>query len=240
MAALKLPEPRPRSFESFRNIYTIKTTQDLFDDLVEIDEIPVLQSWDNATSQIQHGVAAKERVFQYGKAAETIGVFEKTNWRPGRFGDGMSHGVWYGALEEETSILEALYWVYRNSREDIAISQSPVIIDRKMLAAEIDAPRTIDLRTLAEHSASLIGDDYSFCRSLGGQAIQDQIDLFLTPSARNKGGTCTPVFTPSAIKSDRTIYYLHFTFTQDGEVQITTDEDRQFKIPDKWKAATGK
>ncbi len=233
---IELSVPGPQSLEAYRNIYTIKSSQDLFDDLVNPEDRPVLQTWDNATSQIQHTVAPKERVFQYGNTAETICVFEKTNWRRGRFGDGTKYGVWYGALEKETSVLEALYWVYKNAKEDIAASARPIVIDRRMLKAQIATNSAIDLRPYSDVHSQLTSENYTFCQELGAHAVQNEIDLFLAPSARNPGGTCVPVFSPSAIKSDRTIYYIHFSFSNLGEVQITTDEDQIFKIPDAWKA----
>jgi hypothetical protein len=233
--ALLLPDPQAASFEAYRNIYTIKPSQDLFDDLVDPEDFPILQTWDNETSQIQHGVSLKDRVFQYGNVAETLYVFDKNQWSRGRFGDGKTYGVWYGALEKETSVQEALYWVYRNSREDIAASKTPVVIDRKMLVAQIQTERMVDLRTLKEYAEPLVSEDYSFCQTLGAYAVENKINLFLTPSARHPGGTCVPVFSASAIQSDRMVYYIHFTFTRDGTVQITTDEDRPFVIPDAWK-----
>ncbi len=233
---IELPIIAPQSLEAFRNIYTIKSTQDLFEDIADPDDFPVLQAWDNETSQIQHTAAPKNRVFQYGNIIETVCVFEKTNWRQGRFGDGKKYGVWYGAIEKETSILEGLYSVYKNVKEDIANSSRPVVIDRRMLKAQITANRAIDLRLCSEHYAQLINNNYTFCQELGAYAVEDGIDLFLTPSARNLGGTCVPIFSPSAIKSDKTIYYIHFSFHNEGEVQITTDEDQIFKIPDSWKS----
>lgn len=233
---IHLPAIEPQSLEAFRNIYTIKSTQDLFDDIADPEDFPILQTWDNTTSQIQHTISPKERVFQYGNTIETVCVFEKTNWRYGRFGDGIKYGVWYGALEKETSILEALYWVYQNAKEDIARSSKPVVIDRRMLKAQIAADRAIDLRLCADHHTQLTNDNYTFCQELGAYAVENKIDLFLTPSARNPGGTCVPVFSPSAIRSDRTIFYIHFSFSHQGEVQITTDEDQIFKIPASWKS----
>ncbi len=231
---LELPSAQSGSFEAYRNIYTSKVSQDLFDDLTDPSDFPILQSWDNNTSQIQHGVAPTERVFQYGNAAETICVFEKVNWRRGRFGDGIDYGVWYGALEAETSILEALYWVYKNSKEDIANSTVPVVIDRRMFKAQIETTKLVDLRKLTNERSRLTDSDYIFCQEYGAYAVKNGIDLYFTPSARNAGGTCVPIFTPKAIKSDKIIYYIHFTFARNGEVQITTDEDRMFKLPDSW------
>src|ERR1700737_3446447 len=104
----KLPEPEERELKVFRNIYTIKTSQDLFDDLVELDEQPILQTWENATSQIDHTASPTERNFQYGNYRNTLFVFEQVNWTPGRFSDG-SFGVLDGAKAHKTSLLGPLF-----------------------------------------------------------------------------------------------------------------------------------
>ena len=55
-------------------------------------------------------------------------------------------------------------------------------------------------------------DDYSLCRELGREAIEQKIGFLLAPSARCEGGTCSPTFAPEAIVEERTIYYLRYTF----------------------------
>ena len=42
-------------------------------------------------------------------------------------------------------------------------------------------------------------EGYPFCQKLGAQAIEREIDGFVTPSARNNGGTCLPVFARSSL-----------------------------------------
>jgi hypothetical protein len=234
MSIPQSPEPEKLSFLAYRNIYTIKTSQSLFDDLVDPEDFPVLQTWDNASSQIDHSAPALQRNFQYGNYAGTLFVFEQLNWRLGRFSDG-SFGVWYGAKDEQTSIMEGLYWSYKINKEDIAQSKRPVIIDRKMFEADCDSARAVDLFKLPEISDQLTSEDYVFCQELGLHAVKEGIGMYLTPSARNSAGVCVPVFDSKVIRKDRMLYFCHFTFFPNGQVQITTDKDLQIEIPASWR-----
>lgn len=230
----ELPKKQSISLTAFRNIYTIKASQDLFDDLADAEDFPTLQAWDNATSQIDHSKPLLQRNFQYGEVESTIAVFNELKWRPGRFGDG-TYGVWYGARDKHTSIMESLFWSYRFAKEDIAKSRLPVVIDRKMFEAECKSDSAVDLTGLSAFLMNLTSEDYEFCQALGAFAVRSKIELYLSPSARNAGGICMPVFNSEAIQSDRMLYFFHFTFTSDGKAQITTDEDAEFTIPGTWK-----
>lgn len=228
-----LPVPIAKTFESYRNIATIKTSQDLFDDLVsDTSQLPVVQTWADEASGIDHGEDQKHRTFQYAK----ISTPPPELTTPTRFTDNTNFGVWYGALERETSIEEALYWNYRYVyRPMLARATKPIVADRRMLIADCEAQKTVDLRPLEKDFPNLVHDnDYSLCQALGAHAVATSIDAFLTPSARRKGGTCTPVFNAHVLKNARAFGYFHFEFLLDGTVRITTDHDEVRQIPDHW------
>lgn len=229
----KLPRCEAKQFKAFRNVYAIKDSQALFDDLVDDDaDIALLQSWENLTSGIDHAQRQIERPFQYGDTHNTLAVFDSINWRPGRFGDGLNYGVWYGALERETSIQETLYGSYQFVKEDLKESHDPIVIDRKMFEAHIQSECVIDLQPLHQkHPRLTHSTDYSLCCELGAHAHAHGIEAYLTPSARKLGGCCVPVFKSSVIKKDRVLFYFHFTFFKDGRVRMTTDKDEWVQIP---------
>lgn len=232
---ISLPPLQFRRDTSYRNIYTCKEQQSLFDDLIDPKDIPLLQSWDNATSGIDHTKPKIMRVFQYGDISTTLQAFDRSQWRGGRFGDGLSYGVWYGALEEETSVIETLFRSFQNFRTDILASKEPVTVDRKMFKAECVSNRAVDLRGLEGSHPKLVDENnYDFCRELGAYAVKNQIGFFLTPSVRRAGGTCTPVFDAGVIKKEEFVYFFHFTFYGSKRAVITRDSDRSFDIPANW------
>lgn len=231
MTLPRLPDPEFKHLKAYRNVYTVKVSQALFDDLGEEEEIPFLQAWENHTSGINHRENQIHRVFQYGNNLSTLTVFEKLYWRYSRFGDGMSYGIWYGALDKATSIQESFYWSYLFSKPDLQKSSKPIQIDRKMFEADLEGKRAVDLRPLTPDYPQLVDPvDYSFCQELGKHAVESKIDFYLNFSARKKNGTCLPVFNPASLLRDRFLYYFHFIFYPDGKAQITTDHDEWLSL----------
>lgn len=58
----------------------------------------------------------------------------------------------------------------------------------------------VDLRPkLAEWPELISDDDYTFCNGLGKEANDGGLGGFLSPSARNFGGTTVPAFLPGTI-----------------------------------------
>jgi hypothetical protein len=225
-----LPAPKSQSVQAYRNIYTAKIQQNLFDDLLkdpsDEDDLGVLRAWENNTSDINHAEDKKTRVFQYGETQSTLGIFEKLNWRRSRFGEGITYGIWYGALEERTSIFESLHWSFEFARADLKHTDKPVIIERRMFKALCKRDKVVDLRKEAKNQPLLTDPtNYSLCQKLGKFAIQNRIGFYLTCSVRNPGGTCVPVFLPEVIHDERTMYYFKYTFFKDKDPLITLEQD---------------
>jgi hypothetical protein len=200
------------TFQAYRNIATCSPSQNLFDDLVEEDDWSVLQYADNLSSGIDHQAPQRQRFEQYAHIDDSMLCFDEQFWSWGRFGQ-RNHGVWYGALEEETSIREVLYHRPEIDANDLKNSQSPIIQARRMFKADLSAEKYADLRPHASsHTLLIHPHDYSFCQVLGKYAIEQNIDLYLTPSVRCSGGTCTPVFSSRPIIRDQSIrtYFFHF------------------------------
>ncbi len=60
---------------------------------------------------------------------------------------------------------------------------------------------------------------YPFCRALGREAVRQNIDGFLTPSARHDGGTCAPAFAEAAIAQLKPNHRGRFA-VEEGEVRF--------------------
>jgi hypothetical protein len=201
-----------RSFEAFRNIATCSPSQNLFDDLVDEEDWSILQYAENLSSGIDHSLPQRQRFEQYARIDDSMLCFDEQFWSWGRFGR-RNHGVWYGALEEETSIREALYHRPEIDPNDLKNALNPIIQPRRMFKAELAAQQYADLRPYTARYLLLVHPrDYSLCQDLGQYAVEQGIDLYLTPSVRWPGGTCTPVFSAHTIVKDQSIrtYFLHF------------------------------
>lgn len=227
MIRVLTPNSSPKTFTAYRNIFTAKTSQDLFDDIGDPEDFPVLHLHEDFTAGIDRSIAKKNRVFHYANDETTLpGVFDfiPNHANLGRFND-KDFGIWYGAIDEQTSARESAYWIKILFKEDLA-KNSEVMIDRKMFSARIDAGAWIDLCGLEKNHPDLIHrEDYSFCRSLGRQLKEEGIESFWTPSVRNEGGICSPILAPDVISEERVLYFLHFTFRSDGSLLLTRDQD---------------
>jgi len=216
----------PREESSFRNIATIKESEHLYDDISDPEDFDALFELEAQTAEIDRDKPKHHRPFQYGASLESIACFENFQSFEGRFNI-KSFGVWYGALEEKTSIIEVAYHQKKFVEPDLKSLQTSITIDRKMLLAELKSDDTYDLtqRQMHEDFPRLIEDNYIFCQKLGTYLYQNSIGYILTPSARNTGGICTPVFFPEIIQSDLHLFYFHLKFEKDGKVLYTKDED---------------
>jgi len=204
-----------------RNIATCYPSQDLFDDLIDSKSISILQKIENRTSGIDHQRQQKERVFQYFDTQSTLYIFQHSDLWGGRFSDG-SFGVWYGALEEQTSIDEALFWWSQFVKPDFENTRDPITTDRRMFRVKLSHKLTADFRPLSDDYPQLTHPhDYTFCHKLGHEAVTKEIGYSFTPSARSLGGTCLPTFQADAIVEEQTIYYLKFIFSAGKKAEWT-------------------
>lgn len=228
----------PKKFASFRNIATCSPSQNLFDDIAPPAHFKVLYEHENASSGIDHQRKKLNRPFQYGETHSSLYVFEKLNWKRGRFGNGMKYGVWYGALQEETSRLEILYHLLARTKElfeNPKISDPHIVYQRAMLKARCFAPRHVDLTEMPSIQKKLTDDDYVFCRQLGERAVDEGIGAFFAPSARLDGGICTPIFNSAVIQKDEIRHYFDFIIHRDLQVEYRKLQIEPLPIPSHWK-----
>ena len=92
-----------------RGIKGIRVSQDLFDDLArprdeKQADLDVAIAAESAT-RIPSPAPLITRPFDYGTV---IRAFAPHNWHATRYSDGLEYGVWYGALEIETTTRNAL------------------------------------------------------------------------------------------------------------------------------------
>ena len=125
-----------------------------------------------------------------------------TPFREGRFGDGTT-GVYYSALERKTCEMELKYHVGRkfvkNNRKSVESVRLYRVIDCEY------SGMTSDLRGQEDIFANLVSENesgYPFCQGLAVEGMEKGIEGFFTPSARDSGGTCVPVFKRSTLSKE--------------------------------------
>ncbi len=227
----------------YRNIFTIYHSQDLFDDSILESNLEVknktLQKYENSTSGVSHDSPQKNRLYDYSQLHPSCisGVFNPP-YTSGRFGDGNGYGVWYSALDEKTAIQETLFHQWRRAQYQLEIypETNLITIDQKMFACELKSKHVLDFRSQLEMYDKLTSNKYDFCHELGKRVRQLEAQMLIVPSARNKGGFCSPVFLPEVIKNEKAIYYLKFYFHRDGKVEVEriSKEKEEFNFPPSW------
>lgn len=218
--------PSPYEGTVYRNIFTCSPTQDLLDDVCDIDDFGLVDTLIQGTSGIEHGQPQINRVFQYGRPdPDLLSFFERQNWNKGRFGDGRDYGVWYASEDERTSIYESCWSAYRIGRDNVLSRGEVYTVDRQMYNARISASSALDLIGQTSFYDRLTSEDYSFCQALGEKIHEEKFEMLRTPSARKKGGVCTPVFSPEIIKTYSKLYYLKFYLNPDGLITVSSSRE---------------
>lgn len=232
-----LPSPSEWQGSAYRNVYTVSPSQTLLDDLIsDPKDFKVAVAWEEITGEIEKG-HQYYRPIEYGDKGNSLFVFENNNPGVTRFSDG-TFGVWYGALEEETSFTETLFWLFREVQPDLPNSKNGIIRKhRRMFLARLDHVETIDLVKLQSEYPNLTHPtDYSLCHELGMYAVDRGIGLYLAPSARKEEGIRTPVFQKEAIKGDtyRYDYYLTFKAASRRVVVERKGKISHLNMPREW------
>lgn len=221
---MSLPNPRHWSGSAYRNIATCDPSQDLYDDLVDPEDYGTLFQLESLTQGIDQDPIHRNRCFQYGEIDRSTVCFEKFfGWS--RFSDG-TFGVWYGAMDEATSIRETSYKRPEIDSNDFKNANGPIIQCRRLFRAELSAKRSVALTEKNEIYPSLISEEYSFCQQLGIKAVKEGIDMYFTPSARNQGGVCTPVFAKHVILNDtalRTYLVIYTNLNTPPKIATVSD-----------------
>ena len=188
----------------FRNITSVRVSIDPFDDLVP----------DMAGQRV--AIAAEMRVrrgppgvihrgLAYSEAIEY--PFRADGIVASRFGDGTNR-VWYGALDEATSVAETCYHQIRMLREIEGVDV-PVIRYRKVYSVEAQG-LFLDLRGKADEFPALVGDDYAFTQAVGKRVAHEGLPGLLYASARQHGGECLAAFRADALSNPRAMYCLTY------------------------------
>lgn len=212
-----------RDFDNdvFRNIVSLRESQDLFDDLIDEEGATryAIAAEAHVKSNLPLGLI--ERGFHYTIAVEY--PFTNEPFLLSRYGNG-SFGVWYGALDLETTICETLH---HTMREESKVEGLTGVLKRER-AVYLVRTRAIliDLVGKEKKYPSLISDNYVLTQQIAERVHKEHPGL-LAPSARHPG-TNVVAFTPKILSNPRVNCYL--TYTYDYQKKTAAVERREGEV----------
>ena len=172
----------------FRNIVSIRASQDLFDDLSNDPADWALAQHAEAQSKpyaYRSKVPIVDRPFEEAEWLSAIRwPFE--HWQHSRYSDG-SFGLWYGAGSAETTVYETAFHWFTGLLQDAGFDQpsSPVVAERKLYSVACDAA-LIDVRPQIQNFPQLVHpSDYLLTQSLGARLHREGHPGLITASVRD-------------------------------------------------------
>ena len=187
-----------------RNIKGIRVSQDLFDDLARDEADRQVAIAAEAATRIPTPAPLITRPFDYG--AVITYPFAPFNWQATRYSDGLEYGVWYGALDLETTVHETLYHWHRFVTDSFP-TEKEIVGERRVFEVRCEAI-LIDLRHAPEPRL-VARDDYSFTQQLGRYLWRRAQSGLLAPSARARGVTAA-ILRADALSDVRDLCYLTY------------------------------
>jgi len=229
---LELPQPLSLvdfQGDAFRNIVSLRVSEDLFDDLSDDpNDWKTAQAAEAAATPPAYRSATPtiDRPFEEAEFITAIGYpFAQPNWSRSRFSDG-SYGVWYGSLAAETTVYETAYHWVNGLLADAGLVRDGMSIERKVYLVRCDAA-LIDLRAAFATNASLRSSrDYGPCQAIGRRLHHEGHPGLVTGSVRHDKGANLAVLRPAVLSSARMQCYLTYRLV-DGEIHV----ERQVGIP---------
>jgi len=212
-----LNRTRDLNDDVFRNIVSLRESVDLFDDLTEDGGTEFAIA---AEARVKEGIPLGliDRGFYYTTAIEY--PFTKEPFLLTRYGNG-TFGVWYGALELETTIHETIYHM---TKEESRVEGLTGRLKRERAVYLVRARALfIDLVGKEKKFPELVSDDYGFTQQIAERLQKEGHPGLLVPSVRC-AGTNLVAFTPSILNDPRVNCYLTYSYDYQSK---TVEVERQ-------------
>jgi hypothetical protein len=196
----------------YRNIASIRVTQDLADDLADEPADAALFIRAELDTKPRRPLPSVNRPFEPGYGQAVLFPFVRKPWFEARFSDG-SFPAWYGSLDLETTVHETVHHFRRRHVEEAGFDQlrQPVIGERKVYLLACDA-LLIDLRGKLHEAPDLVNpESYAFCHQVGVAIQSRRHPGLLTRSARC-GGDNAVLFDPVYLSNPRDFCFLTYRF----------------------------
>lgn len=208
----------------FRNIVSIRESQDLYDDLTDNpDEWLLAQQVEDDVKPPPYRSPrpAIDRPFEDAAWFNAI-LWPFRNWQASRVSDG-SFGIWYGSESVETTVYESAYHWYHGLLRDAGFDREPVIGERKVYVVNCDAA-LLDLRpAIGDYPALLHRNDYTFTQAVGARIHHEGHPGLIVSSVRRRAGDNYAVFNPAVLSNPRLLCQLTYRLAGDSlEVEKQT------------------
>ncbi len=214
---------RTKDFDNlvYRNIVSLRKSVGLFDDLTDGDEelsLIATQTETYAKRNIPSGLI--NRSFHY---TTSIGYpFETQPFMATRYSDG-SFPAWYGSLEQDTTIHETAYHMYRAETAVEGVTEN-VVRERAVYQVSCRAI-LIDLSRKKSRFPNLVSNDYSFTQSVGKRVQSEGHPGLIVPSARYSGYNVV-IFKETVLSDPKLIFYLSYIYNPNTKT-IRVERDRR-------------
>ncbi|OGT21320.1 MAG: hypothetical protein A2V90_03480 [Gammaproteobacteria bacterium RBG_16_57_12] len=208
--------------DAYRNIASLRESQDLFDDLT-----PSPEGWQAA---IDLELSTKPRTYAshqpiidrpFEEAAFNEAIrYPFTHWAKTRYSDG-SFGVWYGTDSLVTSIHETVYHWRTHFLEDAAWhAREGVIGERKVYLVRCDAALLNYIPKVDAFPALIdpMPGGYHLTHQVGARIHHDGHPGLISRSARCEGEIYA-IFNPQVLSNPRQLCYLTYRI-EGGSVTI--------------------
>ncbi len=200
----------------YRNIVSLRSTEHLFDDLIA--DAAGQNAAIAAEMRMKPGAPGViDRGFEYSQAIAY--PFASDNTVASRYGDG-SLRVWYGAMEEDTSVAETCWHQLQQLRAIEGVDR-PVVRYRAMYRVRARG-LFLELRGKQGEHPELLDEDYGATQGIAKHAAGQGLQGLLYPAARWPDGSCLAAFKPEPLSDPQLIYYL--TYRIDAVADTVTIE----------------
>lgn len=200
----------------FRNIVSMRISQDLFDDLSDDPaawEAAIQLELETKPKTFNSAMPIIHRPFEEAEWNDAIG-FPFKNWMRSRYSDG-SFGVWYGSDAIETTVYETVHHWHSRLLQDAGFMQPGIKIERKVYRVRADAA-LVDLRSAVKNFQALIDpNDYTLTHQVGARLHREGHPGLITKSARCNGDVYA-VLNPKVLSAPRQACYLTYITTGQG------------------------
>jgi hypothetical protein len=202
-----------------RNIKGIRVSQDLFDDLARDAADRAVAIAAESATRIPSPAPLISRPFDYGTVITY--PFVPHNWQATRYSEGLSFGVWYGALELETTVYETLFHWHRFVIDSFAQEDRAILSERRVFEVRCEAI-LIDLSDQRVAEPRLVDRrDYAFTWRLGRYLRERAQSGLLAPAARGPG-TIAAILRPEVLSDVRDLCFL--TYRMNPKSDLATVE----------------
>lgn len=193
----------------FRNIKGIRESQSLFDDLADDDDDILAAIAAELHDKPDSDSPLITRPFDY--VSVLTFPFVNKNWMATRFSAGTLYGVWYGAVEMETTVFESAYH-WRRFVEDSFPDIDRVITGERRVFKVLCNGILVDLVGKEVQFPGLVDTtSYAFSNQVGEYLYKQGQNGLLSKSARCNGTTAA-VFKPGILSDPKDVCYLTYKF----------------------------